>query len=54
MTHVKIIHRVKNRKCGWSRISEGKLGCIVKFSLYQSFESCKTLIAYPSVCVTGL
>ena len=30
MTHVKVIHRVKNRKCGWSRISEGKLGCKVQ------------------------
>jgi len=29
MTHVKVIHRVKN-KCGWSRISEGKLGCKVQ------------------------
>jgi len=27
MTHVKVIHRVKNHKCGRSRISEGKLGC---------------------------
>ena len=25
MTHVKVVHRVKNRKCGWSRISESKL-----------------------------
>jgi len=30
MTHVEVIHRVKNRKCGWSRISEGKLGCEVQ------------------------
>ena len=30
MTHVKVIHRVKNRKCGWSRINEGKLGCKVQ------------------------
>jgi len=30
MTHVKVIHRVKNRKCGLSRISEGKLGCKVQ------------------------
>ena len=30
MTHVKVIHRVKNRWCGWSRISEGKLGCKVQ------------------------
>ena len=30
MTHVKVIHRVKNRKCGWSQISEGKLGCKVQ------------------------
>ena len=30
MTHVKVIHRVKNRKCGWSRISKGKLGCKVQ------------------------
>ena len=30
MTHVKVIHRVKNRKCGWSGISEGKLGCKVQ------------------------
>ena len=30
MTHVKVIHRVKNRKCGRSRISEGKLGCKVQ------------------------
>ena len=30
MTHVKVIHRVKNRKCGGSRISEGKLGCKVQ------------------------
>ena len=30
MTHVKVIRRVKNRKCGWSRISEGKLGCKVQ------------------------
>ena len=30
MTHVKVIHRVKNRKCGWSRISEGKIGCQVQ------------------------
>ena len=30
MTHVEVIHRVKNRKCGWSRISEGKLGCKVQ------------------------
>ena len=30
MTQVKVIHRVKNRKCGWSRISEGKLGCKVQ------------------------
>ena len=30
ITHVKVIHRVKNRKCGWSRISEGKLGCKVQ------------------------
>jgi len=29
-THVKVIHRVKNRKCGKSRISEGKLGCKVQ------------------------
>ena len=40
MTHVKVIHKVKNRKCGWSRISEGKLSC--KVQSYQSFESCKT------------
>jgi len=30
MTQVKVIHRVKNRKCGWSRISEGKLDCKVQ------------------------
>ena len=30
MTHVKVIHTVKNRKCGRSRISEGKLGCKVQ------------------------
>ena len=30
MTHVKVIHRVKNRKCGRPRISEGKLGCKVQ------------------------
>jgi len=30
MTHVKVIHRVKKGKCGWSRISEGKLGCKVQ------------------------
>ena len=30
MTHVKVIHRLKNRKCGWSRISEGKLRCKVQ------------------------
>jgi len=30
MTHVKVIHRVKNRKCGRSQISEGKLGCKVQ------------------------
>jgi len=32
MTHIKVIHRVKNRKCGRSRISEGKLGCKVQTS----------------------
>jgi len=26
----KVIHKVKNRKCGWSRVSEGKLGCKVQ------------------------
>jgi len=30
MTHLKVIHRVKNRKCWRSRISEGKLGCKVQ------------------------
>jgi len=29
VTHV-VIHKVKNRKCGWSRVSEGKLGCKVQ------------------------
>ena len=30
MTHVKVIHRVMNPKCGRSRISEGTLGCKVQ------------------------
>jgi len=25
-----MLSEVKNRKCGWSRVSEGKLGCTVQ------------------------
>jgi len=39
ITHVKVIHKVKNRKCGWSHISEGKLGCKVT-SVGQLLSDC--------------